>query len=796
MLGLLLDRPRRTLLLLAAVVVLALAGLARLRVDFTPHDLYGGSDELARVSRRIAEVFGSRDNVVLILIQAPDVLEPTTLQYVHDVSRHLREQPYSARVDSITLVRMPRRMSPRQPAPTDGDPRALVADFLGAMSRGEVRVDSVIQGTGVEAAEAAELRAVLGDAPMLNGTLISQDRQLAAIAMALRPEIDRIGDTDAVVSDIDAWLAAYPPPAGVIVRVTGQPHANTDFARRIRADQRWLMPISLLVCAGVLWFTFGSLTGVLLPLAAVLISAGVLLGGMGWVGEPLNILNNITPLLVIVVGLSDSIHLLERYSVERRLDPDARRAVRRTLATLTIACFLTSFTDAIGFGSLWAAKTELLARFGLTMAVAVMIAYLVTVALVPAWLALRAPRLTADRRIAARTAARIAAVFVPSSRRARNLMLGIGALAAAASLLASSRARVDTSILGLFEPEDPIYQATVLAQDKLAGVSPLDVILESSQPRRFQTPELLAAIDSIQHWSEAQDGILRTSSYASFLHEAWAVLAGDPTRRRAGFADQAQVDAFDKLLKGNDPTIARTFVSDDGSKARITIELGDIGSRRIIELSDGLRDVIRREMAAFPDVTFALGGNAYINSYGTDALMQDLLGSFGGATIGVGLSLLLMTRNLAAIFSGVVASVLPQGLVVLYMVLRGIPFNAGTAMIFCISTGLAIDGAIHLLARVGEEGTHGGSRVEILRRAVESTAAGTLMNVFTLALGFSVLTLSEFLPLRQFGELSAVAALTSLLGTFVLMPNLLDLIGTFGGRPPAGDRDADHHLSV
>ncbi|HYD47954.1 MAG TPA: MMPL family transporter [Terriglobales bacterium] len=779
MLSLLVDRPRLILALLAISVGFALAGLPRLEIDFTPRDLFRNSVDSGHASD--AAVFGSRDNIVLIMVEAADVLDRAVLQYIHDASRFLKSQPYAARVDSLTVTRFPRRVRARkQPASAEADTRTLIADFMRATLGGEIRVDPIVGGVEVDASEAAELRAAVKDAPLLHGKLISRDQQVAAVAVALGSSVERLRDMEATVADIDAWFGAHPPPAGAAVHITGQAHANASFARRIRADQQRLMPVSLLVCVAVLWFSFGSLIGVLLPLTAVLTSAGVTLGVMGWWGEPLNILNNITPLLVIVIGLSDSIHLLERYSVERA--SDSYGTVRRTLSALTVACVLTSLTDAIGFGSLWAASTDLLARFGITTAVGVMIALFVTFALVPPWLRLWEPRLDLRHRIATRAAERMAVGLVPSSPLVRSMVLAATGIVLVTSLWAASHTPVDTTMLGLFEPGDPLLEATKLAERKLSGVSPIEIVLQSPVPQRFRAPELLEAIDASQRWAEAQPGVLQASSHSDYLHEVWAVLAEDPAMRRRPFVDRDQIDAFDRLLKGGDGAIASAYISDDGTRARLSIELADIGSRAVLAFSDQLKAVVRRELAVYPDVSVSLGGNAYVDAAGINTLSRDLLGSFGQATLAIGISLLLLSRGLAASVAGVIASVLPQALVLLYMALRGIAFDAGTVMIFCISVGLAIDGSIHLLARLNEEERCGGGTVAILRRAVGSTAAATAMNGVTLVLGFTVLTLSEFRPLRQFGELSAVAVICSLLGTFVLMPTLLAVFGAVRAR--------------
>ena len=117
------------------------------------------------------------------------------------------------------------------------------------------------------------------------------------------------------------------------------------------------------------------------------------------------------------------------------------------------------------------------------------------------------------------------------------------------------------------------------------------------------------------------------------------------------------------------------------------------------------------------------------------------------------------------------------------MGLRGIHLNAATAIIFSISIGLAVDGSIHVLSRFREERSAGLLPTAALLRSARGTGAAIVISCAALILGFGVLLLSNFVPVRRFAELIAVSVVGCLVATLIVQPALLRVAG---GRP---DRD-------
>jgi predicted RND superfamily exporter protein len=160
---------------------------------------------------------------------------------------------------------------------------------------------------------------------------------------------------------------------------------------KIRQDNLRLIPLTVLVCLLLLSISFRWAAGVFLPLGAVAITALVTVGGMGLFGEPMNILNNVIVPLLIIIGISDATHLVQRYrdEVHSEDEPseggDVRKAAgRRTVMAIAVAVLLTSSTTAVGLASLVVSKTVMLRHFGITAGIGVMISYVVIITFVPA----------------------------------------------------------------------------------------------------------------------------------------------------------------------------------------------------------------------------------------------------------------------------------------------------------------------------------------------------------------------------------------------------------------------------
>ncbi len=830
---------RRRGLALAGLIGLVVATslhIPSLKADFTPSALFARFDDQEAVAADFQADFGNTDSALLVLVQSPAPLSATSLQYVHDLSRDLQARgELFASVQSVTLTPVPRRtpgagqgvdlsrLDPKAAALVGMNPALLAMMAAAPRGKGDVsrqrlmievatgnaRLDPMVAGDVVTDQEAAHIAQVLPSARLLRRRLVGERLGVLAIALVLRREIQRNDEVSAAVRSIEALLASRPPPQGVGVELAGLPFVRHQVVSKMRSDQSVLLPASILVCLLIMALSFRWWPALTLPLGVVIASALLLVGGMALFGEPFNIINNIAPLLIIIIGLSDSIHLIHRYGESLAQGMGQQQAVRHTLAAMAVACFLTSWTTAVGFLSLAVSRTEILGRFGIVAGIGVMVVFVVTIVALPLGLSFfKAPdpaRLSPREGRLERAIGRLTLWLL----RHRWPVLAASALIAAASIWGASTLKVDNAVLDQFDEDDPVATTARLLEREFGGVRPLELRLVAA-PGRFNDPATLEAVERLQGWIAQQPGALATTSYVDFLRELWFVTTGDPSVRTDPFEARARVQALSGILSQGQRDPMAPWVTPDRSRARISVQLEDVGAQATIALCERLRERAAAELGPLGGIEVQLTGDAYIGSQGLDLVIRDLLASLMTALLVIFVFMTLLLRSVRLGLLSVPPNVVPLAVTMSYMVARQIPLNAATVIIFSISVGLAVDGTIHMIARFREELGEGraderdsGDGVDEPRiddpgvddpdvddpvdRAIVRSAQGTgkaiILTCLSLVLGFGVLLLSAFPPVRRFGELIAVTVVGCLLATIIVLPPLLK-IGTPARRPP------------
>jgi hypothetical protein len=337
---------------------------------------------------------------------------------------------------------------------------------------------------------------------------------------------------------------------------------------------------------------------------------------------------------------------------------------------------------------------------------------------------------------------------------------------------------VDTSLRDTFDTNDPVVVSVRLIETKLDGIRPLEVMLSSDTDDRLRDPEVIAAIDRVAAWARTQDGVLRATSESDYLHATWRRLAGltaeEPDQT---FQSREQVAALDTLMGQLDPNPLDSYRTTDGRHGRLEIRLADIGAQRSIRLIDAVQEHLDHELSSMPDVHTQLLGEAFIGSHGVDAVVQDMFESLALSAIVIFLTIALLFRSARLGILCIPPNIVPQVATVAWMVFRGIPLNASTAIVFSVAIGVSVDLTTHGFARLVEEEERGLLRRAAILRSARSTGRAIVVSCATLILGFAVLLLSGFVPIRQFGELIAAALTFSLVTTLVFQPALLMIFG-------------------
>ena len=734
---------------LFVVVIAALLGLMRLRLDFSSTAFYGDgstdAEQLADFQRR----WGADDGTLLVLVHTDEddphtLLEPARLQAIAQLEQALAGATEVASTRSIARLR----------APIETPVGTLEADTWLAWI-----------GQQPETSRSAWLERL----PFVP-TLLSADGRDTVIVVELGFSSDDVVRTRSAVDELDGILqthAAMLAEHGLRHELAGVPAIRAAFFELIVRDQSRFVPLTLAIIGLALLWVFGRVHGVVIPALAAAVPTAMLVGIMGWAGEPLGLLNQAYFTLLPVIAVADAIHMVARYHEQRRADPggDREQAIVHACAQVGLACLLTSLTTATGFASLLLADMPILRGFGLFAAVGVGLAFVVGVVLVPISLSLvrddRLPR----REIGLDLIDRVVAVAL---RRPRLVVLVSLALMGLAWLPAT-RVRIDNTLSGLLETSHPVSVASARVDARLGGVLGLELELLARDGEDLRTPERLARTAELEAWLAEQEHVRAVEGLATVVAQIGQLRAAAvaiPTT-------QAELDARLSLLAEHAPL--ERLVSADGQALRIHVGMPDIGGRRFVELATRVERELEARFGA-ANIDAHVTGTALIAYRGVNGITDDLRSSFALVFVVVVGLIALSFRSLWPAVAAILPNLGPLLLGYAALGLLGRVLDPLAATILTLALGIAVDDTLHVMVRT-REALRGGDNLEQAMRAAIRHSGWAVAVTSIVVVGGLLLNLgSSFPPLSLLGLLGSLVIALALVANLTLLPATLVLL--------------------
>lgn len=779
------------LLLVALTTVFAAAQLRNLRFDFTVQALFAGEEEELEFSKQFNDTFAHENNVLVVILEATgtdDVLTPQAIDWQTNFANQLEAIPQIESVVGLSTVRVPR---------------------VRLIGRSRIMMVPIVRpDRATDEKEAKLVRAKVADTPMLDGMLISKDRQCAAVVAYLDAEVNEVREVRGVVADAEEIFARLPVPDGYQLHVTGLPRIRLDISERLKGDQTFIIPI----CAGlfmcILLLMYRRISGLLIPGIAITVAVIWTLAILVLFDQPLNIVNNVLPPMLMIVGISNCVHVVSYFSEQTLLTPDDRLGIaRRTLRHMIPACLLACATTAVGFLSLLVADAEVLFSFGWQSGVGMICIFLSTILVTGGLMPfLRAPKFSIARQTSGNhndrensPLARLAAsmggfatshpLFVISA----TLWIMLGALVLSQNVL------VDSKLIDTYDKDDQVVRTIDLAEDKLGGFMPLELSLTCDDPTKFQDPDIFFRVARAATFLQALPEVTLVRSYVDLCRQLDRTLPGKPrfqedkpteevdetsetSRRLAEIHGHLSRPSLRSSNSGGGDSRYRAYLAEDGTHARISVHLRDIGIRQ----NEFTCATIEEQLASiFPrstGITIRMTGDAYYSSRALRKLINDLFYSLMGAALVIFVVIAVLFRSVRLAIAAVLPNVIPLIITLGYIGLmawsgfENYAMNTGIVIVFAISLGIAVDDTIHFIARFRDETEQGGTIDEIIRRTCLGTGKAIIMTSCLIVIGLSVIHFSDFVPTRRFAELTSVTMCAALLGDLLLLPACLKLV--------------------
>jgi predicted RND superfamily exporter protein len=733
--ALLFDRNR---LLLAGCIVaytgLCLYGASRLTFHHDPEKLF--------TSEKLREMvpdgdFASSEHAVVIVVEGEDLL---TRDAVEVIRRVVQE---ASQVDGIASVFSMLSVRDRQ--------RAMLPLFPPSEAT-------------AERFEQARRRAI--SHPLLIGQLLSEDRKTALVIAELDDRANGHTRSREIIGQLEDVLAEQTQGSSVRTRMTGWPVLEVEVLDNMRGDIRRFtrMGIALtLLIAGVLFRRVGA---VLIVAAGPAVGVVWYVGTLGLLGVPINILTNIVPLLVLVIGFTDATHLVLHIRRALGHGSSGREAAQKAIHRLGLACGLTSFSTAIGFGSLALASTEGIRTFGLCCALGSVLSFFAVITVVPLLSSTPLSRFIATANTPGRPIP-----LIGLADRGLSFVLGHPRMVLTFTILLTltlgllaTKLEPNHSVSAILPDSCEPYQALERIDEAFGGIMFAYAVVEwpvRPQAGR-QGPGSREFYEVIEEVHAVFDENRVSSNPLSILNLVRS-LPGDD----AGLARRA------RLLRYVPERHLSRLIDSRKRHAIVSAHLPDIGARKLnpafADMDRRFADIARRH----PGYRVSLTGSTVAVFRGVHLIIEDLWRSLIAAA---GVMFLMIWIGLRS-FRYALASLIPNTFPLLcagaFILLTGRYLEMSSVIVFSIALGIAVDDTIHFLVRFQHEMRLEANPPLAIRRTFRTVGTALVMTTVTLVAGHSVVMMSAFPSIRVFGMLASLTIASALVGDLLILPAIL-----------------------
>ncbi len=722
--------PIRVLLAWATILVIGGAGLVRLEIDTTTSSFLDRGDPAWVTYQESLARFGG-DEFLSIAIEAPAPFHPETLQVVYELTDELERLPGVRRVDSLRTV-----------------------PLIEVRPDGSLSLDPPLGGgVPVGAESIAALAARVGKDRIAPRNLVSDDQRVFAVNVLFDDDVD--GPRDAALAHAERLLE------GRDAWISGVPVFRTKVNERTRTELLIFVPLTLAVVAGILLLGFGQLWSVVVAFATAGCGTILALGAMGAAGTPISLSTVVLPSILLALGCAYVMHVLTA----------ARGCLARDDLTLQIVAVsppiaLSGLTTAIGFLAMATIRVSAIRELATFGAIGVFGVVSASLTLAPALLALRPLarggvglgewlQNTLSRRLVAWDRRRARVITI--GWLAVSLVFGVGVY----------RLTIETDIVLWFPKGTEIRDSYESIRERLAGISPMNIVVRSLEGEAVTEPRVLAAIEALAEYLADLPEVGRALSVADPLRQTHEGFSNDAA---AGLPDtRALAEQYLLLLESVDQI--DDLITSDRQQANIVLRVDVNGSKHLVDLGEKAEAWWNEHGPP----GFAAVATGIMYEFGR-AEEEIAYGQVRGLTIAFGvlaLVLLASLRSLAGAIAALVPNVLPLAATYGFMGMVGIPLDAATVCVGCIALGIAVDDTIHITTGYGEQRAADRTVEDALQRTLGRVLPPVVFTTIAIAAGFAVLGLSEFTLVRNFGLVTAAMVVLCLVADLTLLPVVL-----------------------
>ena len=535
--------------------------------------------------------------------------------------------------------------------------------------------------------------------------------------------------------------------------------------------------------------------------AVLIVSIAPVLGVVWSLGiiRYLDIQNNpfnqvVVPVLISLVALTDGVHLMVQIRKRRAEGLSPKEAARAGLREVGLACFLTSLTTAIGFGSLYFSHSELVQEFGISCVIGVSVTFFAVIFSIPIACRFFGKNVHVGHAtgLVDRNLGHVGLLVEFVMKRIR-LFSWLAIFGTVGLLAVSLSLRPDEKLSNSFPQNSEAVQGLYQMDQAFGGLEVVTVSISWNDDVNEQSDELLQVLRKV-------DALIRKEELAGPPISLCNLLDALP-------GDKQATDRM-MMLELLPPPLKRAFYVPENHVATVNFRLQDLGIATygpVFErIEAGLHEICQEQ--GYVELqsggrqnrfTAHMSGGPVWRWNNLYRVVVDLAVSLGTATLIIFVVLAVVYRSLKIGLISLVPNLFPLALTGTYLVLSGQMLEIVSVCAFTVCLGIAVDDTIHFLTRYVEEKKKVGDNDQAIRNAFTSVGTSLIMTTIVLCAGFATVLWSDARDHQIFGTMGGLTIASALFADLVFLPALLSRFLKSDNRgESSGEKSGENHTHL
>ena len=649
--------------------------------------------------------------------------------------------------------------------------------------------EPLINRRAVSQIEVDSVKSGLNKLPVYKGLVIDEAEK--AHLMLITFDQKSINDQSRVlaVQQIKELAYKFENEQNINVHLSGMPFIRTEMTAQITSELGIFVTLALIVTMLILFAFFRSFKIMFFALIVVLIGIVSSLGIIVLFGYKITIISGMIPSLIVVIGVPNTIFILNKYHEEYALYGDKMKALQITIEKIGQTLFLANLTTSIGFGVFAFTGSAFLAEFGVVAAVNVMLTYAISLIFIPLVFSyLDAPSTKETLRLESGRIAKILVKIEQLVNTKRSVIYSVITVIILLSIWGMTQIKSVGYIVDDLAEDNPILTDLKFVEKNFKGIMPFEVAIDTYEAGRVtNSPELLTKIKRMEKEFAKYPEFTKPVSIvtaAKFLYQSYR--GGDPKYFvLPGIDELSKLREFNSSAKGKE-NFTSGFIDSTKRYTRVSFQVSDCGTVRTNQIIKELQPKVdsifnyNSESNEFykrgdkRGYDAEITGNSVIYAWQNDYLQSNLIESTLQAIVLICLIMALLFRSWKMVIISTLPSLIPLLITAGLMGFFNIHLKYSTILIFSIAFGISSDGTIYFLTRYKDELLN---KKRTVKEAISETILNTGVSMFYTAIilftGFFIFTASSFRGTQSLGILVSITLLMAMICNLVLLPAFL-----------------------